>query len=239
MSAARTVGRAGVHAGLLGCVLAGGCPPGTDPLAADAAVHDLAAMPDAGGGEAQRWYAQAVEAFEPGRHAGFGEKDLPGIVLGAPGQGGRGGSLDVVSLGVGGEIILSFGERRLVDGPGPDFIVFENAFAIAGSDAVFSELAEVAVSSDGEHWTAFVCDPGSEDTSDCAGQTPTQPYDADTLIPPDPMQTGGDAFDLADIGVERARFVRIQDRATTGDGNNAGFDLDAVGIVHADDGVAP
>ena len=30
----------------------------------------------------------------------------------------------------------------------------------------------------------------------------------------------------------RARFVRIRDLSTRGEGTNAGFDLDAVGLVH-------
>ena len=56
---------------------------------------------------------------------------------------------DVVSLGEGGTITLSF-ERPLADGPGPDFAVFENGF----SDG-FLELAFVEVSSDGEHFVRF------------------------------------------------------------------------------------
>ncbi len=57
--------------------------------------------------------------------------------------------LDVVSLGRGGEITLSFaGGFR--NGPGWDFAVFENAF----SD-FFLELAWVEVSSDGVHFVRF------------------------------------------------------------------------------------
>ena len=43
---------------------------------------------------------------------------------------------------------------------------------------------------------------------------------------------GGDGFDLADLGLERARWVRMTDRADL-EGFQGVFDLDAVGIVNA------
>jgi hypothetical protein len=52
--------------------------------------------------------------------------------------------------------------------------------------------------------------------------------DTNAIDPTDPSVAGGDAFDLADVGLTRARFVRVTDRpdlATV-------FDLDAVSIVH-------
>ncbi|HKJ91185.1 MAG TPA: hypothetical protein VJ960_08645 [Oceanipulchritudo sp.] len=61
----------------------------------------------------------------------------------------RGGSHDVVSLGRGGEIVVGF-PGLIQDGPGPDFVVFENGF----SDD-FLELAWVEVSSDGETFVRF------------------------------------------------------------------------------------
>src|SRR5262245_31714466 len=67
-----------------------------------------------------------VVSFTPGRNAGFGQDRMPGIVYGPPmGTGDLFGSLDVVSLGDQGEIIVELG-HYIVDGPGPDFIVFEN-----------------------------------------------------------------------------------------------------------------
>lgn len=51
-----------------------------------------------------------------------------------------------VSLGDGGSITLGF-PASIENGPGPDFIVFENAFAFGGT--VFAELAFVEVSTDG------------------------------------------------------------------------------------------
>ena len=44
---------------------------------------------------------------------------------------------------------------------------------------------------------------------------------------------GGDAFDLADLELESVRYVRIRDLSESGRGMAAGFDLDAVGVIHA------
>jgi hypothetical protein len=183
-------------------------------------------------------YAFSVESFEPGAGAGFNQAKLPDIVLGPPkGKGRENGSLDVLSLGMDGSIVLGFGEFEIVDGPGPDLIVFENAFW-PGGDAtqVYAELGEVAVSEDGETWHAFTCDTagdGQGNFAGCAGVTPTLVYDS-KAVPLDPDQSGGDAFDLALLDVARARFVKIHDLGTQPSaGNASGFDLDAVGLIHA------
>lgn len=184
-------------------------------------------------------YASSVESFEPGTGAGYNQGKLPGIVLGAPqGKGLESGSYDVLSLGAGGEIVLGFGELGIVDGPGPDLLVFENAFWPASDPSmVFAELGEVSVSQDGETWHAFACDSvgdGQGNFPGCAGVTPTLVYDAASLIPLDPVQSGGDAFDLADVGLKHARFVKIRDLKTQPvGGNTTGFDLDAVAAIHA------
>jgi hypothetical protein len=47
--------------------------------------------------------------------------------------------------------------------------------------------------------------------------------------PARPGSTGGDPFDLADVALTTARYVRITDRPDPDDV----FDLDAVAIVHA------
>jgi len=179
-------------------------------------------------------YASELVEFSPGPNAGFGRDDLPSVVLGPPASVGGGGSLDVLSLGIGGEIILGFGDRPIGDGDGDDFVVFENAFRIADGGGVFFELGEVSVSVDGEHWVTFACDPdpAGDAFPGCAGWTPTEPFDPETLVPLDPAVSGGDAFDLADVGLERAEFVRVRDLSTEGAGTSAGFDLDAIGVVH-------
>jgi hypothetical protein len=184
-------------------------------------------------------YAAEVISFTPGSNAGHGQDELPDVVLGPPdGRGEQMGSLDVLSLGVGGEVVLGFGERVIEDGPGTDFIVFENAFWAGGDpEAVFADLGEVAVSADGETWHTFVCDDagfsdGAPRFPGCAGWSPTLVYEAPELVPLDPELTGGDAFDLADLEIDEARFVRIRDLSDEGEGENAGFDLDAVGLVN-------
>jgi len=184
-------------------------------------------------------YGASVESFAPGTGAGYNSDKLPGIVLGPPqGKGTSQGSTDVVSLGAGGEIVLGFGELGIVDGPGPDLLVFENAFW-PGGDAtkVFYELGEVSVSEDGETWRAFECDTAGDGAGNfpgCAGWTPTLAYDATQLVPLAPELSGGDAFDLADVGLKHARFVKIRDLQTLAPGGTTtGFDLDAVAAIHA------
>ena len=92
-------------------------------------------------------YASEVIDFVPGPLAGHGQDLMPDVVLGPPqGSGLYAGSMDVVSLGIGGTITISTGADTIVDGPGPDFIIFENAF-YAGNSAeyIFAELAGVEV----------------------------------------------------------------------------------------------
>ena len=184
-------------------------------------------------------FATQVVSFTPGACAGFGADGMPGVVLGPPvgapvGQ----GSIDVVSLGTGGEIVLSFAPNALVDGPGVDLLVFENAFAIGGSDSIYAEPGEVSVSDDGETWTTFPCTATAAPWGACAGwHAVAQP--GPTVSPVVPSQIGGDPFDLADIGVARAQFVRIRDktseRCTSQGPNTNGFDLDAIAAVNAAD----
>ncbi len=182
-------------------------------------------------------FAQEVISVEFGEGAGFGEDDLPGVVLGPPGGGSTtAGSLDVVSLGDGGEIVVGFGDQQIIDGPGPDFIVFENPFWPGGDpDEVYAELGEVSVSQDGETWHTFECDYVPQDNppyDGCAGWTPTFDYDWEKQDPLDPEATGGDAFDLGDVPIEEARYVRIRDVWGLGEAPSRGFDLDAVGLIN-------
>jgi len=194
--------------------------------------------PEAVGPEAAALYARSVESFSPGEGAGFNQDELPDVVLGPPqGLGTGQGSLDVVSLGSGGEIVLGFGDHDIVDAPGADLIVFENPFWPGGDPSqVFAELGEVSVSEDGETWYAFTCDTSGDGDGHfpgCAGVNPTLAFDANALVPLDPERTGGDAFDLAELGVARARFVKIRDLGTLEPaGTTSGFDLDAIGAVH-------
>jgi hypothetical protein len=155
--------------------------------------------------------------------------------LGPPkGAGDTQGSLDVVTLGNGGSITLGFEPSSLVDGPGLDFIVFENAFFIAGDPSqVFAELASVEVSDDGQTFSAFPCTATAPPYGGCAGWHPVYANpDQNTIDPTDPSVAGGDGFDLAELGLAAARFVRVTDRVDL-TGTAGLFDLDAVSIVHA------
>jgi hypothetical protein len=67
----------------------------------------------------------------------------------------EGTSFDVVSLGDGGRITLTF-DTPIGNGPGPDFAVFENGFHQSGSQTTaFLELAFVEVSSNGVDFIRF------------------------------------------------------------------------------------
>lgn len=192
---------------------------------------------DAGGGglaseDAARW-ATEVLAFTAGEGAGFGQDALPGVVLGPPVPTETGAaSLDVVALGAGGEIVVGFGAVDVIDGEGADLVVFENPFLVGGNPATpFAELGEVSVSEDGTTWHVFDCDPAGDGAGGwpgCAGWRTVAAEAADL----DPETSGGDPFDLAEVGLARARFVRIVDVTAGGFPPSVGFDLDAVGVVH-------
>jgi hypothetical protein len=186
-------------------------------------------------------FAGRVIAFTPGPCAGFGKDRMPGVVQGPPEGGGADqGSLDVVSLGTGGSIVLSFEENAIVDGPGADFLVFENAFNQGGDlQSPFAELAEVSVSEDGVNFKSFRCDRVLFPYGDCAGWRPVYSASSTTLSAVDPAVAGGDPFDLATIGVQRAVFIKIRDLgaqacASGSTINTNGFDLDAIASVHSE-----
>jgi len=176
-----------------------------------------------------------VESYKPGPGGGHGADQLPGILAGPPHGGGKkGGSLDVLSLGTDGEIVVGFGGNAIADGEGPDLIVFENAFWAGGNPMYpFKELAQISVSEDGATWTAFPCKQDALPYDGCAGWHPVYSNPDNDISPSDPVAAGGDVFDLATIGVKKARFVKIVDlHNTTGSDETAGFDLDAVAVIH-------
>lgn len=198
---------------------------------------DAGARPDFGADPSGLPYAREVVRFEPGPEAGFGQNKMPEVVLGPPASISEGGSLDVVSLGIGGEIVLAFGDQQIVDGPGADFVVFENPFHIQGDPMnPFAELGEVSVSNDAVSWHTFPCESSATMAPwpGCAGWRVTRAFDPFAENPLVVDRTGGDPFDLAELGLSSARYVRIRDLATDGASPSAGFDLDAVGIIHAE-----
>ncbi len=207
--------------------------PHPQPVDGGYATPDGAILP------ASRFITKVV-SFTPGACAGFGGARMPDVVFGPPvGAGDTEGGLDVVSLGVGGEIVVSFEPNTIIDGPGVDLIVFENAFSYGGAHRIFADPGEVSVSDDGVTWATFPCTATAAPYGACAGWHPVYASPANGISPFDPVAAGGDPFDLADVGVARARFVRIRDRsaqscpAAPPRPNTDGFDLDAIAIVHA------
>lgn len=205
---------------LLGC--------GVAPPEPDAGV--IEPEPDAGPTRPDDPWGDRVVRYAPGPGAGFGQDRFPEVVLGAPEGGGTSqGSLDVLSLGNRGVIEIEFIDLAAIDGPGVDVLVFENGFP------GFLETGAVEVSDDGIDWRAFPCGAGTDaGISGCAGAHPVFANPAQGISGTDPSVAGGDGFDLADVGLARARFVRITDSgANRFYGPPAGgFDLDAVSVVN-------
>jgi hypothetical protein len=236
-----------------------GSGPGSDSGAAsDAGSRSIsdsgsgsASEGGADSGAAASRFVTGVVQFNPTDCTGFGKSSLPGVVEGPPVGGGSDvGSIDVVSLGSGGSIVVTFAPNAIVDGPGPDFIVFENPFWIGGnSNDIYAEPGEISVSDDGQTWTPFPCtptvDPGATDGTGtappygtCGGWGVVDSTPTNGISPFDPATAGGNAFDLADIGVTHARFVKIVDQTReacpdAGGPTTNGFDLDAIAIVNA------
>lgn len=175
-------------------------------------------------------FADKVVSFTPGEYAGFGQDGYPQVVLGPPHGGGSSmGSLDVLSLGQRGEIVLELTDLGVVDGPGVDLLVFENPFGN------FAETGVVALSEDGLTWHEFPCDATNRAGGypGCAGVKHVFSSPDNGLGATDPAVAGGDGFDLATLGVARARFVRIRDSGANSYGlTSGGFDLDAVAVVN-------
>jgi hypothetical protein len=208
-------------------------------------------------------FADQVVGYQIGTGGGAGLDAMPGIVLGPPHGGGAfHGSTDTLSLGLGGWIVLAF-DDPIVDGPGPDFTVFENPFLPIGQVTYppFAEPGTVSVSADGETWVPFPCHldeppyyPGcagvfpvfanADDSSAPSPLVPcTTPIQDLVGVPVDtfvaPSCSGGDSFDLADVGLPSARFLRIDaSQLEPGLAGTAGFDLDAVAEIHFAGGTA-
>ena len=204
-------------------------------------------------------FLDAVVSRQIGTGGGARDADLPGVVLGPPRGGGAFmGSQDTFSLGLGGEIVVEFRDNVVVDGPGPDLTVFENAFLQSGERTLppFAEPGTVSVSADGVTWAAFPCAadaapyfagcagvyPVFADAGDGASPSPLVPSTAPIaslvgILIDDfelPAGSGGDTFDLAAVGLAAIRFVRIDaSQKTFGLVGLAGFDLDAIAGVHS------
>ncbi len=177
-----------------------------------------------------------VFTFTYGDNGGYGSTWLPDILHGSAWTGGT----DVVSLGGGGRLLIELKDYALVDGVGLDFTLFENPQYLSGYN-LFAERAQVSVSEDGVTFYSFACD--ADDTVNqvyegCAGVNPVNALEN----PFDPSVSGGDSFDLADVGLSQAHYILIQDEdtCTTDDpsyplcatSTTQGFDLDAMILLN-------
>lgn len=181
-------------------------------------------------------WPDAVVFYRQGPNAtpGFDSTNphFPHNVLGPPDSTARGIApastpQELQALGTGGEIVLRYNGRAIVNLPGPDFIVFENPFFIGGdSSRVFREVGIVSVSKDGVTFRQFPYS-GSPTWRNLAGATPTLGGN-----PLDPLLSGGDKFDLADVNIDSVRYIRIVDAAGLVADDGPSFDLDAVAALH-------
>ncbi len=198
--------------------------------------------------ESDPW-ADAVVSFNKGTLSSFGQSSdyFPANILGAPDKEasdtiGSANPEEVCALGYGGEIVLEFTDNIIVNGPGSDFTVFENAFIQKAGPAagiVFAEPAKVAVSKDGINFIEFPFD--SLSLEGLAGKTPTNGANN----PLEPGISGGDSFDLGIIGIDSVRFVKLTDVTAIVKNNPNhpyfnpstmlfnGFDLDAVVAINS------
>lgn len=225
-------------------------------------------------------FPDSVKEFTPGKNAGFGAAHFPANVLGPP-QGTlnpqfpNDNPTDILSLGTGGLLIYEFSTNEIIDGPGPDFTIFENPVQPSGfPEQSFVDSALVSVSTDSLTWHQFPVDLVSTKTADLrlksnyigfAGVQPVYSSTGNGISPFDPAVSGGDPFDLADLGITAVRFVKIQDTGhphylptydKDGDpisdygnlidpdpavvgGISAGFDLDAMAAIHTRPVVPP
>lgn len=184
-------------------------------------------------------WADAVAEFTPGIGAGFGANYFPENILGAPtpdpaisAYNPSTSPQEILSLGNGGEIVLEFTDNYITDEEGVDFTVFENVFLSFMSGMPYIEAGIVSVSQDGENFVTFPYD--TSDFSGMAGVSPT----LSTLDYADPTMSGGDQFDLADVGLAWAKYVKITDLGDIKkEGSwNGDFDLDAVVAIHSVEG---
>ncbi len=124
------------------------------------------------------------------------------------------GPPDGLGLGIGGQVVeFDFGNRRVVDGPGCDLVVYE----LVGGSPEF-EWFDVLVSGDGEHFVSIK-----------ASESPGVRIAGDEQC--------GDlgfarAYDLALSGLAAVRYVRIDGHGDGRSGSIERFDFDAIGALH-------
>lgn len=190
----------------------------------------------------QNRFIDTVYSFKPGygQNAGQNAEYFPNNIFGPPAtiatkEIPASSESDVCSIGLDGEIIVGFTNHYIVDGYGDDFTIFENAFLNPINGKVFCEPAVVSVSQDGVTYYSFPFDSSS--LVGCAGTIFTNGSEN----PFDPSKSGGNSFDLQDIGLKYAKYIKIKDITNLVKNNPnhyyydatlSGFDLDAVAGIN-------
>ena len=139
---------------------------------------------------------------------------------GVRGQGHDNGSTDVFSLthDVGRDFVtLAWSGRRIVDGPGDDFKVFENPFHYPGGQ--FMDQIVVYLSVDGTTWVPFPHDYVADDETTYlddpalwqgfAGLSTFSYHEEENPLPVFDADAGGDGFDLARLDPNDAQARAI------------------------------
>ena len=151
--------------------------------------------------------------------------NLDGALNGVHGAGANGGSQDVLSLGfkVGTDdiVVLSWSQGTVHNGPGTDFVIFENAFIVGNGPNVVMDHVIVELSLDGQQWVTFPHDYTAEDETvysanpehwqGFAGINPVLLNEESMRVDPfDAALAGGDHFDLDDLDGDDPLAAHIQ-----------------------------
>ncbi|HCP45439.1 MAG TPA: hypothetical protein DIU15_05325 [Deltaproteobacteria bacterium] len=154
--------------------------------------------------------AAASELVEAPGDTGVGFFKATNATNGVFGGGLAAGSQDTFSLGyiegVNNYVVIGWGDFWAVNGPGVDFVVFENAFEVSPG-VRFMDHAVIYLSLDGETWVPFPHDYTAPDETvysmdpdhwqGFAGVEPVLLNELNNPVDPfDSLHAGGDAFDL-------------------------------------------
>ncbi len=170
-------------------------------------------------------HADTIQTTKPN---GTGTRNHNNAINGVRGAGSTMGSFDVLSLDntLSGHPSATFrwGAQRVLNGPGVDFVVFENGFEVfgtAGNPQHFMDPMVVELSVDGQTWVTFPHDythtpetSYSRNPNHWIGFAGTQPVrlnrDTHPVDPFDPAAAGGDGFDLEQLPTDspEAREIR-------------------------------
>lgn len=135
----------------------------------------------------------------------------------------------ILSLGDGGEVVVSFG-RPVRNVKGPDFAIFENSF-----NGDFLELAFVEVSTDSAHFYRFPAISNTDTNEQTGSFGRTDPSGLRNLAGIHKMYLGT-AFDLSELKdslgdkIDSVRYIRMMDVVGSMDSKYASYDSRGVKI---------